>query len=176
MIQKYILCWLVTYCIYLISVFFHELSHKKKAEKFNLEILSKRKDVLKSKESKPSRFSLFIFGIELKPFGGNLHLKDGEIEKLKLNDQKEIFLVGIKSDILFLLSMIFIYFIFAALDFADVTSIITSNVNFIFSASLLFILGKTFDNIFDPFNKGGDLKKLFELKQEKHKKYASTSV
>lgn len=163
MIQRIFLPLILAYCIYLISVFFHELNHKKIAKKFNLKILRTRKEVTDSKGFNPSRFSLFIFGIELKPFGGNLHLKDRDTEKLKFNEQIEFFLAGIKSDITISIFLVFIYFCLVAFDFAGVTNIVTAHVSFIFSASLVFVLGKTFDNIFDPFNKGGDIKKLFQL-------------
>ena len=160
-----IISLLVVYVVYLLSTFSHELSHKRKAKKYNITILKSRKEVIKNNlEKELSKYSFFIFEFEFKFFGALLHFKEEEIKKLDFSKQKEILLAGIKSDITLSILLIFLFFLLPNLDFFNITKIITKELNFVISCSLLIILGKTYENIFDPFNKGGDVTKLLVLR------------
>jgi hypothetical protein len=143
------------YFIYLISTILHECAHKRKAKKYNLTLLKSKQELINHKqESEISNLSLFLFGIQFKGFGASVHIKDGEIEKLSYDKQKEVLLAGIYSDILFSLFLVIV-------------------LRFYYQLFILIALGiiivKTLDNIFDFFNMGGDVRKLNTLKNKKEK-------
>lgn len=159
--------FLPAYIIYFISIFFHELNHLSKAEKHNVNILKKKEEFIKAGQEKLLKGYILFLGMLFSFFGGRVVEKEGDIEKLKNFDkQKEIILAGIKSDIVFMLVLAFIFFLMHLANLANFIDLINNQINGIFALSFFMILVKTFDNLFDPLHKGGDMTKLLELKQK----------
>ncbi len=140
------------YLIYFISTILHECAHKRKAQKYKLTLLKSKQELIDYKQQgEISKLSLFLFGIQFKGFGASVHIKDGEIERFSYDKQKEVLFAGIYSDFLFLffLAIVLIFY------------------NHIFLLiALFFLIVKTFDNIYDFFKKGGDVRKLIALNKK----------
>jgi fatty acid desaturase len=161
------LSFLIFIFIAFVSTLLHEISHLRKIKKYNLKYFKSKKDYIKSnsKNSIP-KFSFFLFCINVTyfGFGGVVYLKDGEIEKLKLRQQEEVMMAGIKTDIIFAMLLVIIYYLINLL-FTNLSSVVNIDLNIIFLLSIGVILAKIYDNIFDTMKMGSDFKKLLKLKK-----------
>ena len=81
------------------------------------------------------------------------------MEKLEFQKLEKFFLAGIKSDIIFLVILSFIsFFQLISKSFIDVKIILIV---------IILLVGKTYENIFDPLNKGSDVNKLLLFRRNR---------
>ena len=148
---------LPAYLIYVISTIIHELSHKYWIKKYGVTILKNRTEVEKAGQYKDlSRLSFFMFWFEFKFLGASLHIKDREIEKLNYDKQRKILLAGIKSDIIFALTLILLAV--GAIFLKEYKL----HISIILLISIFWIVGKTYKNIVGQGDRG-DLNQLMHL-------------
>lgn len=150
--------FLLGYFLYYLSTILHEFFHRKWAKAYGINILSKSEAV---KQDKISKNLPYVFGIQWKPAGAYIHVNKQDLKKLEFQKLKMFFLAGIKSDIIFLAILSFISIIiqlFTLQSFIDVKIIVIA---------IILIVGKTYENIFDPCNEGSDVTKLYSFRKNR---------
>lgn len=137
-----------------LSIIIHEFGHKKKLIQNKLIILRNKKEIKEQGDLMPKSFLFFGVQWHYSLFKARVVAKrDGSFKNLAIEKQKEIYLVGIKNDLVIFFFVIIIYF------FVNYFSIKISwlNIDLMFFVYSLLTIAKTLDNI---FGEGGDVSNL----------------